>query len=337
MPFLSSLRAFFGPQRYWLHIVLFLLSLFTTTIAGVAWVGFDPFDLQNFDKGLMYGTMLLLFLTNHEFGHFITARLNNVSATLPFYIPFPGMLLGVGPNFGTFGAVIKTRSRIPSRRVMFDIGVAGPIAGFVVCLAILIVGFMTLPGVEYLQSIHPDYPNNIAQGPSLTFGKTLLYSLCERVFANPNGYIPPMTEVYRYPLLCVGWFGLFVTALNLLPIGQLDGGHLVYGMFGSRIHSLVGKVTAIILFLISIPDSVASLAQSGMFDMPAWLQPLVISGGSTWFVWAIIAAFLMRFKHPPSEDESKLDPKRFGIGLLTILIFILCFTPSPLVFSLTGQ
>jgi membrane-associated protease RseP (regulator of RpoE activity) len=334
---LSSLREFFGPQRYWLHILLFLLSVFTTTIAGVAWLGLNPFDLQNFDKGLMYGCMLLLFLTNHEFGHFIVARMNNVSATLPFYIPFPGMLLGVGPNFGTFGAVIKTRSRIPSRRVMFDIGVAGPIAGFVVCLAILIVGFATLPGIEYLQAIHPGYPANEVQGPSLYFGKTLLYSMCEQLFANPNGYVPPMTEVYHYPLLCVGWFGLFVTALNLLPIGQLDGGHLVYGMFGSRIHSMVGKVTALVLFLISIPDSINSLAQAGMFEMPAWLEPLVIAGGSTWFVWAIIASFLMRFKHPPSEDESKLDTKRFVIGLLTILIFILCFTPSPLVFSLTGQ
>ncbi len=334
---MSSLREFFGPQRYWLHILLFLVSVFTTTIAGVAWLGLDPFDLQNFDKGLLYGSMLLLFLTNHEFGHFIVARLNNVSATLPFYIPFPGMLLGVGPNFGTFGAVIKTRSRIPSRRVMFDIGVAGPIAGFLVCLAILIVGFMTLPGVEYLQAIHPGYPDIAAQGPSLYFGKTILYSICEQMFANPNGYIPPMTEVYHYPLLCVGWFGLFVTALNLLPIGQLDGGHLVYGMFGSKVHSIVGKATAGVLFLISIPDSINSLAQASMIDMPTWLEPLVIAGGSTWFIWAIIASFLMRFKHPPSEDESKLDPRRFVVGLLTILIFILCFTPSPLVFSLTGQ
>jgi membrane-associated protease RseP (regulator of RpoE activity) len=333
---LSSLREFFGPQRYWLHITLFLLSVFTTTIAGVAWAGYDPFDLQNFHHGLMYGTMLLLFLTNHEFGHFIVARLNNVSATLPFYIPFPGMLL-VGPNFGTFGAVIKTRSRIPSRRVMFDIGVAGPIAGFIVCIAILAVGFMTLPGIEYLQSIHPGYPNNPVAGPELSFGKTLLYSLFENIFAKPGAYLPPMTEMYHYPLLCVGWFGLFVTALNLLPIGQLDGGHLVYGMFGSKIHSIVGKVTALVLFLISIPDSVNTLAVSGMFEMPTWLQPLVIEGGSTWFVWAIIASFLMRYKHPPSEDESKLDPTRFAVGLLTILIFILCFTPSPLVFSLTGQ
>lgn len=334
---MNSVKAFFGPQRYWLHILLFLLSVFTATIAGVAWVGGDPFDLQQFDRGLLYGLTVLFFLTVHEFGHFITARLSGVEATLPFYIPFPGMLLGVGPNFGTFGAVIKTRSKIPSRKVMFDIGVAGPIAGFIVCLGILIVGFMTLPGIEYIQAIHPDYPNNPAPGPELYFGKTLLYSLCESLFANPNGYIPPMTEVYHYPLLCVGWFGLFVTALNLLPIGQLDGGHLVYGMFGSRIHSIVGKVTAVILFLISIPDSVNSLAASGMFTMPEWLQPLVIAGGSTWFIWAIIASFMMRFKHPPSQDEAKLDPKRFAVGLFTILIFILCFTPSPLVFSLTGQ
>jgi membrane-associated protease RseP (regulator of RpoE activity) len=334
---LNSLSSFFGPQRYWLHLLLFLLSVFTTTIAGVAWMGRDPFDLANFDQGLLYGLSLLFFLTVHEFGHFITARINRVSATLPFYIPFPGMLLGVGPNFGTFGAVIKTRSKIPSRKVMFDIGVAGPIAGFIVCLVILIVGFLTLPGIEYLQTIHPGYPNNPSPGPELYFGKTLLYSACESLFARSGGYLPPMTEVYHYPLLCVGWFGLFVTALNLLPIGQLDGGHLVYGMFGSRVHSIVGRVTAIVLFLISIPDSVNSLAASGLITMPEWLTPFVIAGGSTWFIWAIIASFMMRFKHPPSQDEHSLDPKRFAIGILTIIIFIVCFTPSPLVFSLTGS
>lgn len=331
---MTSLREFFGPQRYWLHLVLFLATFFTVAVAGVTWVGGNPFILENLPMGVPYAVALLGFLSAHEFGHFIVARLNRVSATLPYYIPFPGYAFGVMPNFGTLGAVIRTRTKVPSRTVMFDIGVAGPLAGFVVCLAILIAGFMTLPGIEYLQALHPGYPDHAASGAELYFGKTILYSIIERVFAHPNGYIPPMSEVYRYPLLCVGWFGLFVTALNLLPLGQLDGGHLVYGMFGSSTHTWVGRVTTAVLFLISIPDSLNSLAAGGLLTMPPWLESLVIPGGSTWFLWAIIASFMLRFKHPASEDEHNLDPGRFLVGVITILIFILCFTPSPMVFNL---
>ena len=145
---------------------------------------------------------------------------------------FPGVV-----NFGTLGAVIRTKSAIPSKKVMFDIGVAGPIAGFIATLLILSYGFLALPGKEFILSIHPQYFSQTqpAGGVDLTFGNPLLYQFLSFIFTNPtNQFVPPMTEMYHYPFLCAGWFGLFVTSMNLLPVGQLDGGHLAYTMFGPR-------------------------------------------------------------------------------------------------------
>lgn len=318
-----------GKQRLWLHILLFIATYFTTMVAGEEWRGVrDIGDLSNLHLGLEYATLVMLFLTAHEFGHFIASRIHGVDATLPFYIPYPGYQYG-SINFGTFGAVIRTRSRVPSNKVMFDIGVAGPIAGFIVCIIVLAIGFATLPGIEYLQQIHPGYPNvgNEPGTVELAFGKTLLFSAMEKLFANPHGYMPPMSEVYHYPMLCAGWFGLFVTALNLLPIGQLDGGHLTYTLLGTKWHKWVGEGTALVLFLISIPAAISAYWDGA----PAWLHAISFPGGETWLLWAFLTTFIIRFRHPPSADESPLDLRRKIIGYITIGIFILCFTPSPLV------
>ncbi|HET6401446.1 MAG TPA: site-2 protease family protein [Candidatus Kapabacteria bacterium] len=308
-----------GKQRLWLHVLLFLLTYFTTTLAGEMWRGVqDVGDLANLHLGFEYATLIMLFLSAHEFGHFIAARIHSVDATLPFYIPFPGYQYGM-INFGTFGAVIRTRSRVPSNKVMFDIGVAGPIAGFIACIGILAVGFATLPGIEYAQQIHTSYP--------ISFGNTLFFSFMEKLFANPHGYMPPMSEIYHYPLLCAGWFGIFVTALNLLPIGQLDGGHLTYTLLGRTLHKRLGQLTALVLFALSIPPVL-----TGFLDNPpAWLQAISLPGGETWLLWALLTTFVIRFRHPPSEDESPLDLRRKIIGYITIVIFIVCFTPSPLI------
>ena len=319
-----------GKQRLWLHIGLFVLTFFTTTVAGVQWRGLahDIGDISNLYLGFEYATLILAFLTAHEFGHFIAARIHGVDATLPYYIAFPGYMLGQ-INFGTLGAVIRTRTRVPSNKIMFDIGVAGPISGFILCLIVLAIGFATLPGIEYIQQIHPGYPD-MPHGPGmveLTFGKTLLYSAMERLFANPHGYIPPMTEVYHYPMLCAGWFGLFVTALNLLPVGQLDGGHLTYTLFGRRTHRTLGQLTALGLFAISLPSASLFIID----NPPTWLRAIMIPGGEMWLMWAIITTLVIRFHHPPTEDESPLDLRRKIIGYIGIAIFILCFTPSPLV------
>lgn len=318
-------------NRIWLHLFLFLATLFTTTVAGVGWVGKNPLELENFSYGLEYSLLLLLFLSAHEFGHYFAARYHNVDTTLPYYIPFPGTFLGDMINFGTFGAVIRVRSQLPSRKVTFDIGVAGPLAGFVVCLVILIIGFATLPGIEYLQQIHPGYPNVDAPQLELAFGKTLLYAGLEALFANPSGYVPPMTEMYHYPMLIVGWFGLFVTALNLLPVGQLDGGHLTFGMFPKRVHKLIGIVTTVALALLAIPELLVSF----ILDESAseWLEPFVVNGGSTWTVWVLLILLVIRFRHPPVPDERPIGRARMLIGAVAFVIFILSFTPSPVMIN----
>jgi membrane-associated protease RseP (regulator of RpoE activity) len=328
----ATLESLIGKQRLWLHITLFAITLFSTAIAGVAWSGHNPLELENLSYGMEYALLLMLFLSAHEFGHFIAARIHNVDATLPFYIPFPGTMLGIMPNFGTFGAVIKTRSRMTSKKIVFDVGVAGPIAGFIVCIGILAIGFTTLPGIEYLQNIHPGYPNvTTLPGNELVFGKTLLYSLFESVFAPNGAYIPPMSEMYHYPMLIVGWFGLFVTGLNLLPVGQLDGGHLTFSMFSKKTHKNVGIAVAAILALISLPELFISFASSDNFHVPDFFYSLVVPGGSSWIFWVIMIVFFIRFRHPPVDTDEPLDTRRKLIGYFTMLIFVLSFTPSPLV------
>ena len=228
--------------------------------------------------------------------------------------------------------MIRTRQRIPSRSIIFDIGVAGPIAGFIVCIIILAIGFATLPGIEYLQAIHPDYPLiHSSSAGELTFGKTILYSLMEKVFANHTGYIPPMSEMYHYPMLCVGWFGLFVTALNLLPVGQLDGGHLMYGLFPKHIHRIIGIITVTLLAVLSIPELIIGLAGDSLPKSFQWLNNIAIPGGSSWIFWVIMILFIIKLRHPAAVDESPMDLKRIVVGVLTIFIFILSFTPSPIV------
>jgi membrane-associated protease RseP (regulator of RpoE activity) len=330
-------------QRYVLHAVLFLLTVFSTLMAGTAWAGRDFTAVENWGAGTTYAVLLLTFISAHEFGHYIAARLHGVQATLPYYIPMP--LPWLMP-FGTLGAVIRTRSPIRSRRALFDIGVAGPLAGFVVCLAILVVGFLTLPPKEYLFSIHPEY-RDLPTIPTygLTFGDTLLFALL-RTYLVPEGvFVPPMNEVYHYPLLCVGWFGLFVTALNLLPVGQLDGGHVLYAMVG-RHQRTVARVVVIGMAVIGIgpllgafreflhadhPDRIVMLLQQLLLpplDGIAEVAPWAFSGWSGWLMWAVLARFLFGIEHPPLADPEPLDRTRMMIGVLAMVIFIVSIAPA---------
>lgn len=205
--------------------------------------------------GLLFGGGLLFFLTVHEFGHYFAARYHNVSTSLPYYIPFPFN------GIGTFGAVIRIRQQVPSMTKLFDIGAAGPLAGFVVAFLVLVVGFATLPGPDYMEGMpghdrlkeyivqndaFPDeiIEENLEEGTlTLLVGTTPLYWLIAQFFDN----VPPMWEMYHYPILFAGWLGLFFTALNLLPVGQLDGGHILYALIGPKWHSLVARIFVIIL------------------------------------------------------------------------------------------
>lgn len=302
-------------RKLFIHAGLFIATFFTTTVAGVAWLNIDPFELSNFVHGLEYSIPLLFILTCHEFGHYFAARYHRVDATLPYYIPMPtipGLL-----NFGTFGAVIRTKSPVPSKKVMFDIGVAGPIAGFIATVIVLIYGFTHLPEKEFILLIHPDYFTAESSGLGLRFGSSLLYDFFSMVL--PDGtteFIPPMTEMYHYPYLTAGWFGLFVTSMNLIPVGQLDGGHLSYAMFGDR-HRIVSNVAGGSIFLLGA----------------AGLLPLVgietNFGWTGWILWTLILLFVVKLYHPPVADETALDPLRRTIGWITFGILVLSFSPSP--------
>ncbi|MBI2619739.1 MAG: site-2 protease family protein [Ignavibacteriales bacterium] len=327
--------------RFLLHGGLFILTFVTAAIAGVQWGGRNPFELRNISYGFEYAGAILFVLAAHEFGHYFAARYHRVNTTLPYFIPFPPLPFLL--NFGTLGAVIRTRSVVPSKKVMFDIGVAGPIAGFVACLAIITYGFVTLPGPEYILNIHPEYDfasNAVPGSPGipLEFGQTLLFKGMMQLFSDPaNQFVPPMTEIYHYPLLCVGWFGLFVTAMNLIPIGQFDGGHIIYAMFGDK-HRLIAKSAFIGLLVLGVPSVLESLLQpvfSRFADQPiSQVIPFSEYSWSGWFLWALISYYFVKLYHPPVPEESPLDDSRMMVGWVAIGIFILCFSFIPFTIAL---
>ncbi|MBI5471739.1 MAG: site-2 protease family protein [Ignavibacteriae bacterium] len=310
-------------KAYFTHIALFVVTFLTTTLAGVAWVAKNPFEITNFPAGLTYSVLLLAMLSAHEFGHYFAARYHKVDTTLPFFLPFPPAF--ILNQFGTMGAVIRIRGSIPSKKALFDIGAAGPIAGFVVTVIILAIGFVTLPSKEYLYTIHPEYAL-LPEIPQLglTFGNTLMYSLFEKVFSPAGAFIPPMNEIYHYPFLCVGWFGMLVTAMNLIPIGQLDGGHISFSLFGNRYHT-IAQVCLVVLVVLGLAGL---LPEIGINFHYGWFG---------WFFWAMILIFMIRvfrMHRAPIDDDTPLDPVRRAIGWSCIVIFVLCFSLVPMAFPL---
>ncbi len=316
-------KSFYSSPLF--HLLLFVITVITTLIAGMQWTTATagPYEISDFQRAIPYTVSILFILSCHEFGHYFAAKYHGVDVTLPYYIPFPPIPLFI--NFGTMGAVIRTRSVIRSNKAMFDIGVAGPIAGFIASLIVLIYGFTHLPPVDYLLAIHPDYfsPDYGKDALSLTFGDTLLFSFIRDLFASPDAFIPPMSEVYHYPYLCVGWFGLFVTAMNMIPVGQLDGGHVVFSMFGEKIHEHVAGIS--LLFL-------AIFGFLGIFDSLFELNLGI--GWSGWLFWGFILYFVIKMKHPPVHTFEKLGVGRMALGYFAILILIVSFSPAPLVLSL---
>lgn len=306
-----------NPKRlgtYALHIALFVLTFFTTALAGIQWLNRDPFELANLPAGLPYAISLLAFLAAHEFGHYFTAVRYGVSTTLPFFIPIPPFLFN---PFGTMGAVIRIRSPFPSRRALFDVGIAGPLAGFVVTLILLAIGLSTLPGKEYLYRIHPEYAlTGSIPTTGLTFGNSILF-WCMRKLAPAHRFMPPMNEIYHYPYLCVAWFGLFVTAMNLLPVGQLDGGHVLYSLVGPKMQGIVARVVVVVLLLIGLTGFLPLLGGSMQLGTFGWL------------IWAAILFFVVKLDHPPLFFTDELDPTRRLLGWAGLLLFFITFTPIP--------
>jgi membrane-associated protease RseP (regulator of RpoE activity) len=274
---------------------LFLVTIFTTLWAGAYQNNPDPFhpirgafqllwdNPGALAKGIPFAATLMLILVTHEFGHFLFSRIHRVPASFPLFIP------GLPFFIGTFGAIIRMRNPILDRRALFDIGVAGPIAGFIVAIPALAVG-LSLSRVVPIQST-----SGVSLGEPL-----ILQFISWLVF----GALPAHLDVVLHPVGLAAWFGLFVTALNLIPIGQLDGGHVAYALWGERQRTLALAVIPI-------------------------LAVLGYVGWQGWFVWIAMAG-LVGFGHPPVlNPEMALGRTRVWVGRMAIAIFILTFSPVP--------
>lgn len=334
----------------WVHVSLFAVTFFTCILSGMQWAGVNPTYLEHMSEGVLYAVLILTFLSAHEFGHYFAAKYHKVNATLPYYIPFPF----VGEiNFGTFGAVIKTLEPIPSKRALFDIGVAGPLAGFVVCVIYLLWGFTHLPDINFIYKLHPyyltEYGGKIPEF-GLTFGDTLFFTWMKSMLTGSNDFVPPMNEIYHLPFLNVGWFGLFVTTLNMLPMGQLDGGHISYAMFGHK-HKLIAKIIWYILLFLGTGGFLGYAHEilSLQFDPGFWEEfrkivfpvldllksvPFWFDAWGGWLFWAFLAKFFIKLEHPPVWDTEDIGLARKAIGYFAFAILIASFSYRGIFFVL---
>ncbi|NLI98758.1 site-2 protease family protein [bacterium] len=272
-------------QRPWLNILLFVLTFITTTAGGALLSGVDVFaNPLLFWRGLPYSLSIILILGSHELGHYLTCRYFGMQATPPFFIPFM-------PPFGTMGAVIRM-GLIPSRRALIRVGAAGPIVGFLVAIPVTIVGLMLSEVVS-----------TPATSGAVQFGESLIFQLLSLIVKGP---LPQGSTVMIHPVALAGWLGFLVTALNLLPLSQLDGGHISYGLFGkNRIYLSIATYVAL-----------ASVA----FFFKSW----------NWLVWAAIT-LAFGFKHPPAEDEiTPLKASDVLFSLAALAILILTVVPVPM-------
>ena len=281
-------------KRWGRNLLLFVLTIFSVFFVG----GFRILDVPgrghvvavDYAEGLLLVTGLIGILLAHEMGHYLTARRYGVDATLPFFIPFPipGMSL-----VGTLGAFIRIRSPIPSRKALFDIGVAGPLAGFAVCLPVLWLGVSQATLL----------PTTRTEG-GLMLGEPLLFQWVTRLVHGP---IPSDMTVTLGSLGLAAWFGLFVTALNLMPIGQLDGGHVTYALLRERARRIS--------------------------TIGSWLAVALVYFGPNWILWAVLLRILGR-RHPSTlDDDAPVGRGRVWIGLLSLAVFVVCFVPDPIQFS----
>ncbi len=268
------------------NAILFLATILSTLIVGAVLEGETlSFDLRTILSGLPFSITILGILGLHELGHYFAARRHGLDVSLPYFIPFPTLL-------GTLGAFIKIRSPIHNKKMLLEIGVAGPIAGFIASIPAVIYGL----SLSTVQETPPDGVGGISLGSSL------LFSLLERLVI---GAVQDGQEIFLHPIAFAGWAGLFVTALNLLPIGQLDGGHVCYALFGPLQKRISGA-----FFILLFPLG---------FLWPGW------------FVWIALIFILVKIPHPPVIFEDvPLGKWRRILGWIVIGIFVLTFIPAPI-------
>lgn len=271
-----------GKSKKWINVLLLVITFFTTLAAGAFWQGVNPiYPISNLLKGIPFSIAIMLILGGHELGHYFAAKKNNVEATLPYFIPAPHLL-------GTFGAVIMMKSPIKDKNSLVEIGAAGPIVGFILSTAALLIGLSLSRLVPF-------------QEGGLILGDSLLTNLLTKAYFSS---LPKDSEILLHPIAFAGWIGYFVTAINLLPIGQLDGGHIAYALF-ERKYRFIAYITFI------------ALLEAGLI----W---------SGWIFWGLLILIIVRFRHPPPLDNiSELTLRNQLIGYISFVIFIITFVPNP--------
>ncbi len=269
----------FIPAYYFGALEIYIRHAFAEPIVGL--------------QSITFSTTLLAILSAHEAGHYFACRRYGVAASLPFFLPAPPPLLA-----GTFGAFIKIRSPIPTRRALFDIAVAGPLAGFVVIVIAACAAIMTA---------QPAVPLDVSTISSIaTFNDPLLLRVLARV-VNMN-----IANIAPNPFFFAAWIGLLVTALNLMPVGQLDGGHVTYAVFGATIHKWIARFAFVAMLVIA--------------PLSFWWH-----GVPSGFLYAILLAVMLRVGHPSAMDEDEdLGTPRILLAFTTLAVFILSFLPFPL-------
>ena len=370
-----------------LRFFFFLALTFVfTTLAGAEWMtGNFWFDFgqtipslgwDDFLRGLQFSVPFIGILTIHEFGHYFFARKYKADVSLPFYIPAWLGFIGI-QSIGTMGAFIRLRSQLKSRVEYFDVGVAGPLAGFWGAILLLAYGYTHLPSLDYLFKIHPDYARfgtDYADfvyenpGQNLFLGRSLLMQLFEKFAGNPvlipNGY-----ELMHYPYLFAGYLALFFTALNLMPIGQLDGGHILYATCGPKVHKIVSPlVFCVFCFYAGLGSphpidfqydpwlitklkenlflfGMLLIAVSRVFTRLSSNLALAISifglqyvlkiffpdfqGNPGWLVFALVLGRFLGIYHPDVSDPVRPGIGRILIAVFALIVFLLCFIPRP--------
>ncbi len=278
----------------YVHIVLFVLTFLSTLTVGAFYVDAivfkppfhfimkSPLDIF---RGLPFSLTLMVILLAHELSHYLSSRKHHVVATLPYFIPAPTL-------FGTFGAFIKMKSPITTKNALMDIGASGPLAGFVVSVVASVVG-LSMSHLTAVTEVKESY----------IFGTSVLFYWMSRLVL---GVIPNNYGVDMHPVAFAGWIGFFVTSINLIPVGQLDGGHIAYALLGEK-HSAVSKILILLMILL------------GLFVWPGWA------------VWAVLL-IILGFRHPPIiYSDVPLDLKRKVIGWIALVIFVVTFIPIPVI------
>lgn len=271
-----------------LDYVLYLpLSYIYSISALIKFALINPDSIVN---GAAFSASLLAILFSHEMGHYLACRYYGVDATLPYFLPAPPYFIA-----GTFGAFIKIKSQIPTRRALFDIGLAGPLAGFVVAIPISILGLATIGP----PALH-------ASGSGVYFNDPLLFRMLAPLLGVKLELNSPINPYYM-----AAWIGLLVTSLNLMPVGQLDGGHGTFAVFGQQAHKTIGRI--------------AFVATGVLAGLGFWLH-----GSPSGFLYTVLLGVMLRVKHPQPPVMEALGRKRIVVGIVTLIVFALCFWPFPI-------